>query len=666
MSNQELDDSRYLFLCHELIEFTNELKKKLSKKVYKNYDMTLICGPTRAGKSTLFLRIKSDVDADKFHDIINTVENSREMKVLIEEVHIGGQGGSTTIVPNFYDEKNLIDLAGFIDMNPKLKPILAILNFNLFAQLGRCCFISVFDSQNLMDPGTFNLAINTYVEEFTKMFTKTNFDRCLTSVSFVFTKIDKVHGQLRNKVNSIKKYKIDFPNYDEMDGDQKVEESRELIREILQNYEMRQQSPEASSLCKKMYTNLFVADYKNLNPREIEEGLSKLMRESSKIVGSDLKFETVYRTNNLCAKADQIMQEVKGRVELISKTLSEMSDECDVGWLNYKDLKQKMDEEEGRLLRSIDVEKKRQIELAAERERLLVEIKMIPIEIESTTKDLQQAQDQYRRLKESLADSKMLQIQILKSTQWTKWFKPVQRIQGEICRAPGSKENPTVIVMEAKSYTSRALEIDSCLTKADFLALSLRSINLNTEQVKGRIDYLDRIIRVMIESKVELYAVVIFEVHLDETRYVRMFLEFSESQVKKLEQRITDLRESEIEKNNRLLNIKEEISQSISEESRLSKELLNTQNEIKKLRSAERTRLQQMHAKSFGFKMELTDVSSSEMFKKTNQLCQILVESNVDKSRFDEFSEVLRQFNQCGSDIDVLNKRVNSLNSEFE
>jgi len=664
--NLMLGDDKYHYLCESMVVKHKELLDEMKEHDVDDSTKLIICGPTGAGKTTLLYRLESDESCEEFMGSIKEAFTSQSAKVKKQGLELGGAGGSTTVTPNFFnaDDKLIIDLAGFLETNRELAPILSILNFTLFSKLNNCLFVVIFDAEQIANPALFNASLTTYITEFRNMFTQANFERCLGCLTFVVTKFDRIISSLNEKRDDWLEMGVIIPNFENMTKDNYGGMSKAIVRMILQNYMPRQVDSIALRFVQRMLMNFVVVDYRYSDKANTITQINKLTETTNRVNCNELKFDTVSLTNDLCVKAsdviakyvarvsgiysqalnqqDKVSSERKGLLELITSSKNKLS-QLKIENTQYQDELNKLDKQKAVNTKAVE---------------------QLPEEIKTSDLDLQRYVKELMRMKVDLQDKKMLHIATLRTVKSESRFSnKVHKIRTEIMQVSGSNDHPLFYVLKEDLFEARKNHIAQCKTRADLLKLNLSAVsyrNENKENYEIECMPYDNYTTISVSSVFPLVVIIIYEVALAQTVNANFFLASMQDVVETLQNKISSMSVMLSESQSTLRHIETSLTE---------KKILLIQNEDQQLQINEqlKTLKTQVNGHSENLNKfavtQIEDIKSIETensYQITSKFTKILTDSNVDRAVFSKFGEIKSLITQS---IDLYRKMA-SLSSQ--
>lgn len=317
--------------------------KKINRK-----NMYLLFGVSRAGKSTFIRRFRSNIECNDFEGGILEMERNNGMRT-IDGIDVGFAATSITLVPYFYVKDNLvvIDMPGLNDSDPSKKFAIFVLNKCLFNKINQAIFLSIINSELLINLQNLRVINENYCSEFRNMFSSA-YDTLIQRCFFAVTYIDKIkqnrersevvgkikenveqgilanakvrlNGEFMAFLSQLSENFIDI-DYSEDDSDALKEKMLRLSKTFdINNEKYYMKPPEFNSISQDICVDLL--DFGNKCRKVCEDNMNNF-KQTIDILNKELNNETgIAQSNNEIVKKirEEIMSDIKHQKFLISE-----------------------------------------------------------------------------------------------------------------------------------------------------------------------------------------------------------------------------------------------------------------------------------------------------------------------------------------------------------
>lgn len=451
-----LTEVDYIDVCEQLVTNHSLLKQSLAEEKLSRLiqrESWIIFGPTRTGKSTLLARLKSDLEPEKFSDLIKEVESKRDITVTIEGIDVQYGTRDCTTIPNIHSLDNAIfDLAGFSAPSIKRSVMIPLINKGLLSKLSGCKMIIVLDSGILN--ASFPTMVRKYIAEFKSLMTEQHYKLGMESCGFVFTKIDR-YG----------------PGLLELSG-RKADGDLALIIKSIKDFlsdaamELMITDEEVGSFIAFISRNFCAIDYKVMTKDDTAKILMNMLSRVRPIDARSLQFNQVVARSVLAREGRSMLTQYEteiGRMEeYINKIIEQMSAKQKIIKTNndkyiseMSDISNSIKEFESSILRS-EEEKRTLYEKKDSNEKRIIKLESL----------ITQSREHLDEFKKNANNLTMLSIMTIRSSRRGN----VDKIQADIKNPMGATSKMMHMVLEKHVYVNKMAEIESCNSVQEFLA----------------------------------------------------------------------------------------------------------------------------------------------------------------------------------------------------
>jgi len=642
--------TNFEIMCQLLISSTKELDRFLSQKDIKdslNKEVWFLFGPSRTGKSTFLLRLKSNKSCDEFVELVKKTNSTQEI-LEFDGVKIGSGERAVTTVPNIYKFDNLIfDLAGFVDIDKEREEVIALINNSLFSKITTCKIIAMIDLQAFC--GSLRLTMRQYYEELVKLFPKDFLEIGLKSCIFVVTKLD-VYGKTF-KDSYLKELELSQKKSDDEEEQTLFEKYKngsvkELVVHKITSFatEIQGVDSDMSNFCNHLAGRLILINYTTTDQLATIKKIMDPLKKLKPIMAQKLKFINV--VNELTSQGKNNLNEFSKRISncddtisrittLNLKTIRDSKQSISLNIHKINDLNKSSVDTEMRII-SLTEESLNNNKIIKESETRLIKLIQLKIDTENNKKafleELKNARIIHLTTLFSTEEGYVNKTNIIKSG-----YKPPDNIDGHTSN----------LVLTVDEYDGSKAKIIECQSKKDLESLKLNYLYFDGHQgsnspnkgveIKG---LGDGSIAIKTDLSVRHVVIIAAELKLVNVPYANHMMKYfddnlfnfkKEKEALEKQVRIKEQRNKEID------DLKYNFDNLITNNNTNKKNLIQDIDKIRK--NVEVITDESIKVTGEQFK-QLTELSVDDTYKLTNQLGEILVRNKINSEIFDEAQSI--------------------------
>jgi hypothetical protein len=660
----------YITMCKLMCSSHEELIANLANNDIRNglvNDVWLFFGSSKAGKSTLLARIKTSLDNIEFMEAVNKSKKSDE-PIFLDGIAFAGGSRAVTTVPNLHikNDQLYMDLAGFVDTDPKREAVISLLNNCLFSKLNSCKIIIVMDVGFLT--GGISLVMQTYVKELERLLTPANFELGLASCGFILTKAD-VFGYNIIALNK----EDDDEDFNRLNSKEISEKLKKSVKKIIGDFsiEMASIDIKLTKLASAISLRNCVVNYKDLGSDSVTFAIQNMMKKVRPLESKKMHFDTVSASSVLSRDSLQIVKVYKELVQNKSNKILEIKKNVEDHYVREKSYLEKMKLSLEKSLQTISDSKKLVIEKEVMINSISDQNSALSKRITELGEEKSHTELSLKAFEEKIKNFKMLWMVSSKSVKKNP-RKDEQRVIGEFVRPLGCRERIHIVIMSEENYNRHHVTIENCESYKTFTDLQLPTLYFDGSKTAENKAFNviqsssnDKFLSISTSGSISHVVLLLCDINIIDTPLKMLtnnyFVEQRDAVVKAI---FTS--EKQIEDNNKKIEqFRKDVVNSTSIKSKEDETLVSIQNNIRICKSKFGDRSKEIIDTFSELTSSLRKDQNDEVLKMTESLGKILVSSNVEVNAYREIPDIRRSIESSLSSESIINSTILKYNVEI-